>query len=108
MCSFNDKPGRPGGIRTPNPRIWSPVLSPLELQAYEPALFIHFQCARYRCQDRLTRLFMDRVGPAESAIFPVFDTVRMYPLILGSRIVPVFAFDTGKCDDIPHNSSPNV
>ncbi len=25
--------GRPGGIRTPNTRIWSPVLYPLELLA---------------------------------------------------------------------------
>ena len=30
---FRQQNGRPGGIRTPNPRIWSPVLSPLELLA---------------------------------------------------------------------------
>lgn len=30
----NRSPGRPGGIRTPNTRIWSPVLYQLELLAY--------------------------------------------------------------------------
>ncbi len=40
--------GRPGGIRTPNPRIWSPPLYQLELLAYF-RLFILFLCAQRAC-----------------------------------------------------------
>ncbi len=34
-CPVDGWYGRPGGIRTPNPRIWSPMLYQLELLACE-------------------------------------------------------------------------
>ena len=35
--------GRPGVIRTPNPRIWSPVLYQLELLASQPPVLLRFR-----------------------------------------------------------------
>ncbi len=103
--------GRPGGIRTPITRIWSPVLYPLELLACisiwtvesrewnvdrnikQPSTF-YFPC--------LFRLFMNGMFTTEPAIFLELQLIRSGPLILSRRIVPPLTLCTGQSQNIPH------
>src|SRR5271157_1784102 len=77
---------RPGGIRTPNTRIWSPVLYPLELLAY------------------LFSFLMACVLPAKLAILLHLKSVRGFLLVLRRRIVPVLTIRTGQDHQLPHLS----
>ena len=78
--------GRPGGIRTPNFRIWSPALYQLELLA----------CTL------LFGLFMWGVFPTERTIFIKLKLVRCITFVLGGRIVTTLTFGTSQSDNISH------
>jgi hypothetical protein len=51
--------GRPGGIRTPNPRIWSPPLYQLELLAFISRYFVSLwvACLRHLAQNLFSESF---------------------------------------------------
>ena len=93
--------GRPGGIRTPNIRIWSPALYPLELLAYTlcalaASWWIPEQWILY---GQLFGLLMKRVFSTEPAVFLELQSIGCCSLILCCRIIAPFAFRARQCDD---------
>jgi hypothetical protein len=43
------------------------------------------------------------MGPAEFAVFLHLQPILHGPFILGRRIIPLFAFRTGQCNNISHD-----
>ena len=123
---MSQKHGRPGGTRTPNTRIWSPVLYPLELLAYPktPSPSEVRGSLRLRCetnllldfcrlrpltstlQPALFGLLMNRMMTAETAILLQLHLVGCRPLVLHGGVVPSLALRTSQCDDRSHPLSP--
>ncbi len=84
------KNGRPGGIRTPNPRIWSPVLYQLELLA---------------CVSLLS-LLVRSMNSTKRTIFVKLQFIGSVFLILCRRIIATFACATCKSYYISHSDLP--
>ena len=80
--------GRPGGIRTPSIRIWSPALYPLELLACSVLFSLPVDCMR----------------AAEFAVLLQFQPVLHGSLVLGGGVVPLLATGTRQSNDISHKT----
>ena len=95
-CSVIDKVGRPGGTRTPNTRIWSPVLYQFELLACMKNLspFSH-PC--------LLGFLVRRMLTTEPAILVELQLVGSILLIFSGRIIPLLALGARKSDNVTHN-----
>jgi hypothetical protein len=55
-------------------------------------------------ENRLSRLFVRRMLAAEPAVFFLFDPARMLLLVLGGRVIPLFAVGAFKYDIVSHGS----
>jgi hypothetical protein len=53
-------------------------------------------------KNRLSRLFVRGVLAAEPAVFFLFDPAGMFLLVLGSRVIPLFAVSAFKNDVVSH------
>ena len=97
LCT--DMFGRPGGIRTPNPRIWSPVLYQLELLACG----FHFGaldtysviCPESVAAAPLFGFPVGGVPPAVSAVLTELQFIRCSAFVLRSGVVAPFTLGTG-------------
>lgn len=97
---------RPGGIRTPITRIWSPVLY---RSSYWPTFF------KIRKSPQLVRpaylvsllpcLSMELTLTTEAAVFLEFESLRRAALILRRRVVAAPAFDARQSHQVPHGFS---
>ena len=82
----SNKSGRPGGIRTPSPRIWSPMLYQLELLA----------CAN------LLGFLMHGVRPAKGTKLFQLKFMRDCPFVLGRGVIALLTIFTGKSYNVSH------
>ena len=97
MC-FNSS--RPGGIRTPITRIWSPVLY---RSSYWPTVLRFPNSAA--CCVQLPRLPVKLMLATKAAVFLELESLRGAPFIFRCRVVAASAFDTRQSNQIPHGCS---
>ena len=90
----NQKDGRPGGIRTPNTRIWSPMLYQLELLA----------CIKSptRKSTLLFGLLVRCMFFTKTAVLAELQFVRRRTFVLGGRIVSALTLGAGQCYNDSH------
>ncbi len=100
--------GRPGGIRTPNPRIWSPVLY---RSSYWPPLKAN-ALRRYRggvvrppvaCPAASLNLSVHDVLTTPPTIFLKLQTIRRTLFVLRRRIVSLLALGARQRNNLSHS-----
>ena len=104
--SFRTKFGRPGGIRTPNTRIWSPTLY---RWSYWPASLL-VRTIQYQAITTilgcLLCFLVDSMSLTETTVFFKFQFIRGCPLVLRRRVVFSFTLGTRKGNDDSHDQTP--
>ena len=83
--------GRPGGIRTPNPRFWRPMLCRLELLA---SVLVAL----------LLSLAVNGMLATKAAILFSLKSFRRFLLIFPCRIIPTLAIDARQCNHVTHEA----